>query len=528
MNSNKSSPEHPLTKRNSRVASTQELHMPIKDWISHLANLEDQDQILEYFETYKPQSNTFDMNELKNNPNLRIKRYKNCIYYGIILEGLREGRGILCYYNGRIFEGEWKNDKKHGKATEIYQNGGRYFGNFANGKKNGKGQFKWVNGEIYDGEWKDGTKHGSGLWKGIKGDSYIGEWKEGKTDGFGVHTWINGDRYEGEFKQCLKHGLGTERFANGDVYIGNYEYGKPEGYGEYYWSVGNFYKGYFVNGLRHGRGIWKAVKDGGDCYEGEYRNDKKCGYGEYKWGTGNIYKGNFENDLRHGYGEMYWKDGTVYKGYWMNGLQVGEIKEDLNENNSSRLVDEQMDNQQMQHQREGDDYLNIPPEKQKSSATLTENQSYKSPIQKSQNTTQLTLPKINGSDYGSHYSGNKSKRLISLSPEKQSQKILPKLECQTCANKRICSASHHNMIPQRNASVSYKRNNNGNLSNRRKDLSIDQISTNYQSPRENSNSRSNSSSRKAIWRPSGIAQHFNPVGFDLNAKNHIQNKYNRL
>lgn len=27
-----------------------------------------------------------------------------------------------------------------------------------------------VNGEIYDGEWKDGKKHGSGLWKGVKGN----------------------------------------------------------------------------------------------------------------------------------------------------------------------------------------------------------------------------------------------------------------------------------------------------------------------------------------------------------------------
>ena len=37
-------------------------------------------------------------------------------------------------------------------------------GNFENGQKNGKGRFEWPNGEIYEGQWKNGKKHGSGLW----------------------------------------------------------------------------------------------------------------------------------------------------------------------------------------------------------------------------------------------------------------------------------------------------------------------------------------------------------------------------
>lgn len=28
-----------------------------------------------------------------------------------------------------------------------------------------------VNGEVYDGEWKDGKKHGYGVWKGTKGQN---------------------------------------------------------------------------------------------------------------------------------------------------------------------------------------------------------------------------------------------------------------------------------------------------------------------------------------------------------------------
>lgn len=52
--------------------------------------------------------------------------------------------GILCYYNGRIYEGDWKSDYKQGKGIEIYSNGGKYQGEFFRGKKQGKGIFKWV------------------------------------------------------------------------------------------------------------------------------------------------------------------------------------------------------------------------------------------------------------------------------------------------------------------------------------------------------------------------------------------------
>ncbi|EAR82699.3 MORN motif protein (macronuclear) [Tetrahymena thermophila SB210] len=280
---------------------------------------------VEFFKNYKLNiRDLFTMEQLNNDPNLKMKKYKQQVFYGIILNSKRHGNGVMVYQNGRIYEGQWENDLKHGRGYEIFPSGSTYDGYYINGKPEGRGTYKYANGEIYEGEWINGMKHGSGIWRGNKGDSYIGEWKFGKTDGYGVHTWLNGDRYEGQFKQCLKHGEGTEKFANGDSYIGNYQNGKPEGYGEYYWVNGSFFKGYFKNGLRHGHGVWKRGPGNSDMYEGEYFNDKKCGYGVFTWSSGNVYKGNYFDDLRNGYGEMYWTDGSFYKGQWERGIQHGE------------------------------------------------------------------------------------------------------------------------------------------------------------------------------------------------------------
>lgn len=41
---------------------------------------------------------------------------------------------------GSVYEGEWKNNKKHGKGKETYPEGSVYEGYFENGYKNGPGK----------------------------------------------------------------------------------------------------------------------------------------------------------------------------------------------------------------------------------------------------------------------------------------------------------------------------------------------------------------------------------------------------
>jgi len=289
-----------------------------------MSKMQDPKALVEQIEKYQPRNKELSIPLLKSQGKLKVKRYKQCIYFGEIINAKRHGKGVMLYTDGRTYEGEWENDLKHGVGVEVLANSNRYEGEFLNGKPEGSGAFYWANGEFYEGDWKNGLKHGSGMWKGTKGESYTGEWKNGKADGYGVHKWRNGDKYEGEFKGFLKHGQGTERFMNGDYYVGNYVNGKPDGYGEYFWTNGCCYKGTFRNGLRHGKGVWRKDKESPDVYEGNWVNDKKCGQGIYTWASGNVYEGEYFDDLRHGYGEMYWNDGSYYKGSWERGIQHGE------------------------------------------------------------------------------------------------------------------------------------------------------------------------------------------------------------
>ncbi len=180
---------------------------------------------------------------LKKSQYFGPKKYSDATYQGILRDGKREGKGLMKYNNGRIYEGEWCNDLRDGKGLETYPNGNSYEGEFKQGKAEGKGIYKWHNGEVYDGEWHQGLKHGDGVWKGIFNHKLRKEYTEiltlengravrqramGCTFGKMVTNsgFKEGDRYEGEWKGCLKHGNGTDLFANGDVYIGQYRHGK--------------------------------------------------------------------------------------------------------------------------------------------------------------------------------------------------------------------------------------------------------------------------------------------------------------
>ena len=49
-----------------------------------------------------------------------------------------------------------------------------------------------MNGDVYDGEFKDGKRHGHGVYTWSYGGVYDGEWKDGKQHGQGVKTWVDG------------------------------------------------------------------------------------------------------------------------------------------------------------------------------------------------------------------------------------------------------------------------------------------------------------------------------------------------
>ena len=87
--------------------------------------------------------------ELKiNNINNQEIRYKNGRYVGQVVNGLREGKGIIYWNDGDRYEGEWRNDKIEGKGIYYYNNGDRSMGDYYNDKQIGKHVELTKNGEV--------------------------------------------------------------------------------------------------------------------------------------------------------------------------------------------------------------------------------------------------------------------------------------------------------------------------------------------------------------------------------------------
>ena len=57
-----------------------------------------------------------------DNPPVNID-YGYGVYTGQVLNGKRNGKGIMIYPDDRKYDGEWLNNKRHGFATEHYSNG---------------------------------------------------------------------------------------------------------------------------------------------------------------------------------------------------------------------------------------------------------------------------------------------------------------------------------------------------------------------------------------------------------------------
>lgn len=54
-----------------------------------------------------------------------------------------------------IYEGEWTNDRKHGKGTYKFGNGDVYTGDWNSDKMHGKGKFVTNDGKVCEGEFKN-------------------------------------------------------------------------------------------------------------------------------------------------------------------------------------------------------------------------------------------------------------------------------------------------------------------------------------------------------------------------------------
>ena len=70
----------------------------------------------------------------------------------------------------------------------TWPNGDSYCGEFVNGVKEGKGVMRFANGKVIEGVWKEDEIIGKGTLKKREGKKSIGSFKEKQKQGEGIHN----------------------------------------------------------------------------------------------------------------------------------------------------------------------------------------------------------------------------------------------------------------------------------------------------------------------------------------------------
>ena len=215
---------------------------------------------------------------------------------------IKEDDGLIV---GDSFDGNWIDGNWNGYGVHI-RKGDKYEGDFANDKRHGKGKYTYANGNKYEGDWVNGDQHGKGTFIWADGDKYEGDYVKDKRHGKGKYTWANGNEYEGDWINEDQHGKGTFVWGvedNRSKYEGDWINNNQHGKGTLTWKDGSKYEGDWVDGNRHGKGkltFGENNEFSGDILEAYYVDDSRNGQGTYYHKNGNYDIGTWENHKKHG------------------------------------------------------------------------------------------------------------------------------------------------------------------------------------------------------------------------------------
>jgi hypothetical protein len=107
-----------------------------------------------------------------------------------------------------------------------------YVGNYDMGIRSGRGTFWNGDGKLYIGQWRDDKRNGHGSYFfGLK------EWRENEHSEFWMRE--NLENYTGNFVDDFYSGQGTYRWAGGQKYVGEFFANEKHGFGTYYYSTGS-------------------------------------------------------------------------------------------------------------------------------------------------------------------------------------------------------------------------------------------------------------------------------------------------
>lgn len=133
-----------------------------------------------------------------------VSGQENYLYFGRVIDGLRQGRGRTQMQNGHTaYEGGYADDHRDGFGVYYYKSGKLcYAGDWKQNRRDGVGvAFSSKDGSVFVGRWKDNIPTGSGAAFDAQGNLiYTGEWKNGRRHGHGTEFRDGKIVFSGEFR----------------------------------------------------------------------------------------------------------------------------------------------------------------------------------------------------------------------------------------------------------------------------------------------------------------------------------------
>lgn len=214
--------------------------------------------------------------------------------------------------------------KAQGEHAEItWPDGNRYSGEIEPRSMfpEGKGLLEYATGTIYEGEFKQGRATGVGVMKFRDGEVHTGTFVDAKLDGHGSIFYADQSRYEGDMRMGKESGIGKLEFADGAVYEGAFVASYFQGKGKIKYADGGTYEGDFLAGHAHGTGT--MVYSNGNQYVGQFISGKRHGTGRLTQSTGETAEGEWKADQLSGKCRKVNRD-SVYDGQCLDNLASGQ------------------------------------------------------------------------------------------------------------------------------------------------------------------------------------------------------------
>lgn len=271
-------------------------------------------------------------------------------YEGQYKEDMRHGIGVQFWSNGDVYVGQWFKNLMSGNGIYYYNTGAVYSGPFLLGKRHGHGRLEWRSSAVYIGQfeedfrtghgylrhpsrngpdvryiggWLKNRKHGHGTYESETEGSYTGEFKDDQFEGKGTLRLDTGDLYQGQFHQGRLNGKCILEWSNGDRYTGSMWRNAIDGNGEMiYLSTDQVYTGQWKEFSPHGRGV--LVMEDNHEYDGDFAEGLMHGKGTYSWPSGCLYKGDFAKGARDGNAHIDFPSGGTWEGKYMQDVRHGK------------------------------------------------------------------------------------------------------------------------------------------------------------------------------------------------------------